>query len=101
MPSKNIFLYYVPFTCAYSYAKTLKNHRPADFFPFLFSRLAFNLLFITYWCVMFLKYNYSSGHFKNLFPSGMPFDMLIYLWSNVLMERGVNRRKEQQQVLIY
>lgn len=46
---------------------------------------------------MFLKSSYSSGGFKNLFASGMPLDLLYYLWSNILMEMGVNRGKEQQQ----
>lgn len=36
---------------------------------------------------MFLKSNYSSGHFKNLFPRDMSFDLLAYLWSNVFMEQ--------------
>lgn len=68
-----------------------------QFFSFFFLKLAFNLLLITYWSIMFLKSNYSSGGFKNLFPSGMPLDLLFYLWSNILMERGVDKGKEQQQ----
>ena len=48
-------------------------------FLFFFLKLAFNLLLITYWSIMFLKSNYSSDSFKNLFPSDMPFDLLYYL----------------------